>query len=69
MPPTSKRQAGLLGMVAAGKRKLHGMSPEQAKEYLRGADTKNLPEKAPPPHRRHRGTKRMIAAIVKARKD
>lgn len=69
MPPVSKRQAGFLGMVAAGKRKIRGMSPEQAKEYLRGADVKDLPERSKHERRRRQGTQRMVHAIRKARGD
>ena len=46
----SKAQAGLLGAVAAGKStKAKGMEPEEAKERLRGAKLKNLPEKVKKP--------------------
>jgi hypothetical protein len=48
MPPRSKRQARYLGAVAAGKaRKKGGPSRKQAREMLRGAKLKRLPNTAP----------------------
>lgn len=46
MPVTSKSQAGLMGMVSSGKKKLPGMGKAKAKEFLRGVDVKKLPEHA-----------------------
>jgi hypothetical protein len=46
MPVKSKRQAGLIGMVAGGKKKLPGLSKTQAKEMLRGQKVKKLPTRA-----------------------
>jgi hypothetical protein len=40
---TSKRQAGYLGLVASGKRKLKGLSAKKAREMLRGTKVKKLP--------------------------
>lgn len=42
----SKKQAGFLGAVAGGKKKVKGLSKEKAKEMLKGAKVKPLPEKA-----------------------
>lgn len=42
----SQRQAGLFGMVAAGKKKLPGLSKDKAKESLRGANVNSLPKLA-----------------------
>ena len=36
MPAKSKKQFGLMGLVASGKKKVKGLSKEEAKEYLRG---------------------------------
>lgn len=48
MPPRSKRQARFLGLVAAGKiKRKDAPSRAQARESLRGAKVKRLPEKAP----------------------
>jgi hypothetical protein len=46
MPVKSRKQAGLIGMVAAGKKKLPGLSSSQAKEMLRGQKVKKLPTRA-----------------------
>ena len=43
MPVKSKKQAGLFGMVAGGKKKLPGLSQSEAKESLRGTKVKKLP--------------------------
>ena len=44
MPPKSKAQAGLLGLIASGQRKSAGITQDQAREMLRGAKVKNLPK-------------------------
>lgn len=43
MPARSKRQAGFLGLVASGKKKVKGLSPAKAREMLRGTKVKRLP--------------------------
>lgn len=45
MPAVSKKQAGFMGLIASGKIKKKGLSPDKAKEFLRGVDVKDLPEK------------------------
>lgn len=45
MPPKSKAQARLMRGVAAGAIKKKGLSRKQAKEYVAGTPTKNLPNK------------------------
>ena len=46
--PTSKRQAGLFGAVAAGKKtKAKGLTKSEARTRLRGANVKSLPRTAP----------------------
>ena len=44
MPVKSKAQAGLMGAVIAGKKKLPGMTKEKAKEHMRGVKVKKLPK-------------------------
>lgn len=46
MPVTSKAQAGFMGRVASGAIKKKGLTPEKAKEYLRGVSVKKLPRRA-----------------------
>lgn len=46
MPVTSKAQAGFMGAVASGKKKVKGLSRAKAKEFLRGVKVKKLPWKA-----------------------
>jgi hypothetical protein len=48
MPAKSKAQARYMGVVAGGKKKVKGLSPEKAKEFLEGVKVSNLPEKAKP---------------------
>ncbi|KKK81880.1 hypothetical protein LCGC14_2808960 [marine sediment metagenome] len=45
MPPKSKKQARLLGIIAGGgkPRKKTGLSKTKAKEFLKGAKLKRLP--------------------------
>lgn len=45
MPVKSKAQAGLMGAVASGKKKIKGLSKAEAKEMLRGSKVKSLPKK------------------------
>lgn len=45
MPAVSKAQAGLMGLVVSGKKKIKGLSKAEAKEFLRGVDIKKLPKK------------------------
>lgn len=50
MPAVSKKQAGLLGAIAAGTaRKKTGLTKEQAREFLRGTKVKKLPRFARSP--------------------
>jgi hypothetical protein len=46
MPPTSKAQARFMRAAAAGDVKSPGLSQAEAKEYVSGHSTKNLPERA-----------------------
>lgn len=48
MPPKSKSQARFMRAVAEGDVKAPGLSKKQAKEYVAGTPTKNLPERAKP---------------------
>lgn len=44
MPAKSKAQARLLGAIAAGKKtKASGLSPTEAREFLRGTKLSKLP--------------------------
>jgi hypothetical protein len=43
--PTSKAQAGFLGAVASGKKKVPGLTAAEARTRLRGANIKDLPKK------------------------
>ena len=45
MPAKSKSQARFMGAVASGAIKAPGLSKKEAKEYIRGQKTKDLPEK------------------------
>lgn len=45
MPPKSKSQARFMRGVASGDIKAPGLSRKQAKEYVAGTPTKNLPNK------------------------
>lgn len=45
MPAVSKAQAGFMGAVASGDKKVKGLSPEKAKEFLRGVKVSKLPAK------------------------
>jgi hypothetical protein len=45
MPVVSKQQAKFMGAVAGGQIKKPGLSPEKAKEFLRGIHMKDLPRK------------------------
>lgn len=47
MPPKSKKQAAFMRAAASGAVKAPGLSKKEAKEYVSGYSTKNLPEKAP----------------------
>jgi len=46
MPVTSKAQAGFMGAIAGGKKKVKGLSRAKAKEFLRGVKVNRLPRKA-----------------------
>lgn len=48
MPPRSKAQARLMRAVASGSAKVPGLSKAEAKEYVAGTPTKNLPERVKP---------------------
>ena len=45
MPPKSKAQAKFMRAVAQGDIKKKGLSRKEAKEYVEGHPTKNLPER------------------------
>ena len=45
MPVVSKAQAGFMGAIVGGKRKVKGLSKAKAREFLRGVKVKNLPKK------------------------
>ena len=45
MPVKSKKQAGFMGMIASGKKKIKNLSRAKAKEFLRGVKVKKLPNK------------------------
>ena len=45
MPPKSKKQARFMRAVASGQVKKKGLSRSEAKEYVSGYPTKDLPEK------------------------
>ncbi len=45
MPPKSKAQARLMRAVASGDAKVKGLSRKEAREYVEGHDTRNLPER------------------------
>jgi hypothetical protein len=45
MPAVSKRQAKFMGAVAGGAIERPGLSPEKAKEFVRGVKLKSLPKK------------------------
>lgn len=45
MPPKSKAQARFIHAVASGDAKVPGLSKSEAKEFVSGHSTKNLPEK------------------------
>jgi hypothetical protein len=40
----SKKQAALFRLVASGKKKVGGLTPDKAKEMVSGFPTKGLPE-------------------------
>lgn len=44
MPVKSKKQAGFMGLIAAGKKKVKGLNKKKAKEFLRGVKVKMLPK-------------------------
>lgn len=46
MPAKSKAQARFMRAVASGSAKAPGLSRKEAKEYVSGHSTKNLPERA-----------------------
>jgi len=46
MPSTSKAQARFMGAIAGGAIKKKGLSPEKAREFIRGQNIKSLPSKA-----------------------
>src|SRR3990172_5362889 len=46
MPFTSQAQAGFMGAIAGGKKKVKGLSRAKAKEFLRGVKVNRLPRKA-----------------------
>ena len=43
MPAVSQAQARFMGAVAGGEVKKKGLSPDKAKEFLRGVDVGKLP--------------------------
>lgn len=43
MPAVSKKQAAFMGAIAGGQLKKPGLSPETAKEFVRGVKVKSLP--------------------------
>lgn len=45
MPAKSKKQAGFMGMIAGGKKKVKGLTKKTAKEFLKGVNVKSLPKK------------------------
>lgn len=45
MPAKSQAQARFMGVVASGKKKVKGLSPTKAKEFLTGIKVKKLPKK------------------------
>lgn len=45
-PPKSKAQARFLRAVASGDAKAKGLSKKEAREYVEGYETKDLPERA-----------------------
>ncbi len=45
MPVKSRKQAGFMGLVASGKKKVKGLSKEQATEFLRGVNVSKLPRR------------------------
>lgn len=44
MPAKSKAQLRYLGAIAGGKIKKKGLSRSEAKEFIKGQSSKNLPE-------------------------
>ncbi len=60
MPPKSKKQARLLGLIAGGEipRKKTGLSKAKAKEMLRGAKLKKLPTRVKKTTTKRRRTKK-----------
>ena len=46
MPATSQAQARFMGAIAGGSLKKKGLSPDKAKEFLRGVRVKSLPKRA-----------------------
>jgi len=65
MPPKSRKQARLLGLIAGGEipRKKTDLSKAKAKEMLRGAKLKKLPLRA-----KKKTTKRRRRRVVKKRR-
>jgi len=45
MPVKSKKQAGLMGIVASGKKKVKGLTETQAEEFIKGVKVSKLPKK------------------------
>lgn len=45
MPAKSKAQAGFMGLVASGKKKVKGLSKSESKEFTRGQSLKGLPNR------------------------
>ena len=45
MPAKSKAQFQFMKAVASGNKRVKGLSPEQAKEYVTGQSPKGLPAK------------------------
>jgi hypothetical protein len=45
MPAKSKKQAGFMGLILSGKKKVKGLSKKKAKEFLKGVKVSKLPKK------------------------
>ena len=45
MPAVSKAQFRFMAMVASGRKKVKGLTPQKAREWLAGVNYEDLPEK------------------------
>jgi len=45
MPAVSKSQFRFMAMVASGRKKVKGLTPQKAREWLAGVNYEDLPEK------------------------